>query len=259
MGFVPTMGALHEGHGSLVKASAQQCSETVVSIYVNPTQFGPGEDLSRYPRPLEADLEKCRASGATAVICPTTEDMYSNTTTVVTTSGPSEKFEGEFRPHHFQGVTTVVAKLLNIVQPNDVFFGLKDLQQCAVIRNMLMSLCYGCRMHALETVRESSGLALSSRNQYLSDEARVRASLLYATLKQVATRLSIVGFLSVEHLQEVLDTARSNLDSHGFSVQYLAVVDELSFEPARTLKGARVIVAAYFEGVRLIDNCAIIV
>lgn len=254
IGFVPTMGALHAGHAALIARSAANCTETVVSIFVNPTQFAPHEDLSRYPRPLDADLRICEANGATAVFLPSVETMYGNPSAVVRVVGPTKDFEGAIRPHHFEGVATIVAKLFNIVTPDDVFFGQKDLQQCAVIRNLIDSLCYPIRFHVADTVRESDGLAMSSRNAYLSPEARKTAPYLHAELQIASKRLREQPPRDFSALESVLNESKSSLESHGFAVQYLAMIDPLSFEATLETNGSHLIVAAVLDGVRLIDN-----
>lgn len=249
--FVPTMGALHEGHASLMRAACRPGFASVVSIFVNPTQFGPNEDFSKYPRTLDADLEVCRQHGVDAVLVPEVVDIYPvNDATMVKVGGVAEPYEGAFRPGHFDGVATVVLKLFNIVQPAVACFGQKDLQQCAVIQQMVRDLAIPVHIEVLPTKRERDGLALSSRNRYLSAESRTRAALLPQVL--------VESLKEVEQGHDVhLTLARSvkKLDANGFEVQYLAWVDPLTFEPqAKFDPRFRLVVAAKFEGVRLIDN-----
>lgn len=249
--FVPTMGALHEGHASLMKAARRPGFASVVSIFVNPTQFGPNEDFSKYPRTLEADLEVCQQHGVDAVLVPEVVDIYPvNDATFVKVGGVAEPYEGEFRPGHFDGVATVVLKLFNIVQPAIACFGQKDLQQCAVIQQMVRDLALPVQIEVLPTKREADGLALSSRNRYLSPESRAQAAVLPQVLFEALQNLS-QGL----EVRPILDTSVKRLNDCGFDVQYLAWVDPTSFEPQSTFDPRfRLIVAAKFDGVRLIDN-----
>ncbi|HAY12911.1 MAG TPA: pantoate--beta-alanine ligase [Fimbriimonadaceae bacterium] len=249
--FVPTMGALHEGHASLMRAARRPGFASVVSIFVNPTQFGPNEDFSKYPRTLDADLEVCRQHGVDAVLVPEVVDIYPvNDATMVKVGGVAEPYEGAFRPSHFDGVATVVLKLFNIVQPAVACFGQKDLQQCAVIQQMVRDLAVPVSIEVLPTMREDDGLALSSRNRYLSTESRAKAAYLPHVLKECLR--SISQGLDVP---KILDSSSQALANNGFEVQYLAWIDPLTFEPqAKFDPRFRLVVAAKFEGVRLIDN-----
>ncbi|MCA1997649.1 MAG: pantoate--beta-alanine ligase [Armatimonadetes bacterium] len=250
VGFVPTMGALHEGHLSLMRKARAECGHVIVSIFVNPTQFGPHEDFQRYPRNEQRDLELCREVGVDTVFAPDVETMYPRRTTVVAVRGVTERWEGAFRPGHFDGVTTVVTKLFHIVQPDRAYFGLKDLQQCAVIRRMVEDLNFPVKLRFCETVREPDGLAMSSRNQYLSPEERQRAALLYRRLTECRDEAASGGSLAAS-----LDRARMALESDGFAVDYVAWVDPVSMEPIDRLQpGSRLIAAVRLGSVRLIDN-----
>src|ERR1700690_2542996 len=183
IGFVPTMGFLHEGHLSLMRRARQECDIVVVSIFVNPTQFGPGEDLGRYPRDEAGDRSKCEAAGVDVLFMPTASGMYPDAPSVfITGEGTSDVLEGAVRPGHFRGVATVVAKLFNIVKPHKAFFGRKDYQQCAVIRRMVKGLDMDVDIEVLPTVREPDGLAMSSRNSYLSAEERRKAAVIHRAL-----------------------------------------------------------------------------
>lgn len=256
IGFVPTMGALHEGHLSLVAAALMQCDEVVVSIFVNPTQFGPGEDFDAYPRDESADLAKLEQAGAQLVYLPTVDEMYpEDATTVVNVSGITEGLCGGARPTHFQGVTTVVTKLLMQVLPDAAFFGEKDYQQLQTIKRMVRDLDIPVEIVGVPTVREADGLALSSRNLYLSADERREALSLPATLQAVAAKL-LQGEPAAMHL----DWGRARLLQGGFdSVDYLelrnaetlAVLDGWDGQPARLLAAARI------GKTRLIDNIAI--
>src|SRR5512139_3769091 len=184
IGFVPTMGFLHEGHLSLMARARQESDVVVTSIFVNPTQFGPKEDLDRYPRDAEGDRRKCESAGVDVLFLPEAKEMYPDKPSVfVCVEGVSEILEGAIRPGHFRGVATVVAKLFHIVKPHRAYFGQKDYQQCAVIRRMTEGLNLGVEIIVLPTVREADGLAMSSRNTYLSPEDRRKATVLYRALK----------------------------------------------------------------------------
>src|SRR5215469_7728780 len=186
VGLVPTMGALHEGHLSLVRAARSQSDVVVVSIFVNPTQFGPKEDFSKYPRTLEKDLALLEAEKVDFVFNPSVQEMYpQGSSTSVTVEGLSERLDGRSRPGHFRGVTTVVSKLFNVVQPDLAFFGQKDAAQAAIIRRMVRDLHFDTEIRICPIVREADGLAMSSRNAYLSPEERRRATVIYRSLHRV--------------------------------------------------------------------------
>ena len=252
VGFVPTMGALHEGHAALIRQARAECEAVAVSIFVNPTQFGPNEDLSRYPRTLDADLELCQACGADCVLTPTPETIYPDGfATPIVPRGAALPFEGDHRPGHFEGVATVVAKLFNIVVPTKAYFGRKDLQQCAVIKQLVRDLNVHTEIVVCPTVREESGLALSSRNRYLNPEQRQSASALYHHCQKLITDLVNAQTL----LSEAITGAQRNLESLGFSFDYFAFVNENTFAPTQDITPeTALIVACKFHGVRLIDN-----
>jgi len=254
---VPTMGALHQGHLSLVRAACKRADYTAVSIFVNPTQFGPGEDFAAYPRDLEHDLELLRAEGVDLLFTPTTEVMYAADAQVTVDPGPlATRWEGEVRPGHFAGVATVVAKLLNIVRPDVAFFGEKDYQQLRVVERMVRDLDLAVGIVPCEIVRERDGLAMSSRNVRLSPEERAQAVGLCEAL-EAAVRAVAWGERSGEALaacmaQEVAARPLVTLD-------YAAVVDPHTLEPVDTVTGpARAIIAAKVGPVRLIDNAALV-
>src|SRR6185437_15633745 len=238
VGFVPTMGALHEGHLSLVRTARAQCDVVVVSIFVNPKQFGPNEDLAKYPRSFEQDKAMLESCGVSAIFYPSVEEMYrAGATTWVAVEGLSERLDGRSRPGHFRGVSTVVSKLFNIVQPQFAFFGQKDAAQVAVIRKM---------------VREQDGLAMSSRNAYLSSQQRKQALVLSQSLEQVR-RLHQQGENSAEKL--IAAGKQVMAEEPAVKLDYFEVVDPDTLKPVRDVaKGTLVAVAAYVGTTRLIDN-----
>ncbi len=248
IGLVPTMGALHEGHLSLIKAAQKKgAQEIVVSIFVNPTQFGPNEDYAKYPRTEKADLEACRAAGATAVFFPTPENMYLDGHSVyVNEEKLSASLCGARRPGHFRGVCTVVAKLFNLVTPDFAVFGQKDYQQAQVIKRMVRDLNFGLKVLVAPIVREPSGLARSSRNAYLSSDERARTCALVQALRSVTIGKS--SATEIKRLTKFLEQA-------GLVVDYVAAVDGETLEPVKKLtKGTCVLLAVYNGKTRLIDN-----
>lgn len=248
IGLVPTMGALHEGHLSLVRRARQENDVVVVSVFVNPIQFGPGEDYERYPRDFEHDATLLGESGADAVYRPSTGVMYPvGSSTRVRVHGVSEPLEGAARPGHFEGVATVVTKLFAAVQPDRAYFGQKDAQQVAVVRRMTRDLDLGVDVRVSPTVREPEGLAMSSRNAYLSPGERKAASSLSAAL-----RLAAEAYANGEHDPASLKTIlRSRLEQDpGVAIEYAEVVDPETFQPP----GHLAVIAARLGRTRLIDN-----
>ncbi len=253
LGFVPTMGYLHEGHFSLVRASRRDNAHTAASIFVNPTQFGPTEDLSRYPRDEERDLALLEAEGVDAVFVPSAEEMYpAGHQTHVAVEGLTRRLEGASRPTHFQGVTTVVAKLLNIVQPDRAYFGQKDAQQLAVIRRMVRDLDVPVEILAMPIVREPDGLAMSSRNVYLSAEERAAAHVLCLAVS-LADRMFDDAERDASRIREAVERA--------IAAEPLARIDYVSVADYETLEELSVIdrtalvsLAVWFGPTRLIDN-----
>ena len=246
VGFVPTMGALHDGHRSLVQAARQRCEIVAVSIFVNPTQFGPNEDFSRYPRTLERDCEMLQAEGVDVVFTPTAETMYpAGASTFVDVEGVSDRLDGASRPGHFRGVATVVAKLFHLVQPDFAFFGQKDAAQVAVLRKMVRDLDFPLEIVVCPTVREPDGLAMSSRNRYLSAEERRQALTLSHAL-DAAERQSAGG----EHrASALLQTMRSTLQNEAaVRVDYLAVVDPDTLLPIDDVDGGGLLAIAAYVG-----------
>jgi pantoate--beta-alanine ligase len=254
LALVPTMGALHDGHRALVKAAANSGAGVVASIFVNPLQFNPNEDLSRYPRDEAGDLAALRASGCHLAWLPDVGTMYSpEGATTIDVSGPAEQWEGTARPGHFRGVATVCAKLFGQVRPDRAYFGEKDWQQLQVVRRMVADLHLPLEIVAVPTVREPDGLAMSSRNRFLSPDERGIASRLHAILDATAT-----SFRSGQAIDVALADARRHLSEAGFSLDYLALVDGMTMAAlSRMAPGARLIVAARLGSVRLIDNIAV--
>jgi pantoate--beta-alanine ligase len=261
IGFVPTMGYLHEGHLSLIRAARAECDLVVMSLFVNPTQFGAGEDLDRYPRDEERDLRLAGEAGADLVFAPATEEVYPDgpmgIATYVEVTGPlTNVLDGDPSrrgPEHFRGVTTVVAKLFNIVGPDVAYFGQKDAQQAAVIRRMVRDLDFAVRIEVLPTAREADGLAMSSRNAYLSEEDRQRATALSRALG-AAERGAREGALGIG-----LEAARRELAEAGIEPEYLEARDAETLERVHALEDrpVLVLVAAPVGSARLIDNVLI--
>lgn len=252
---VPTMGALHAGHMALVKAARAAADKVVVSIFVNPTQFGPNEDFHRYPRPIERDLDLLAEHGADAAWLPTVEEMYpAGFSTTVTVAGVSEPMDGQARPGHFAGVATVVSKLLLQVMPDVALFGEKDYQQLCVIRRIVADLNMPVEILGVPTMREADGLAMSSRNQYLSEQERAVAPVLYAALQDVAAHFS-----KQNSMDSVLEDARARILAAGFhKIDYLDLRDGTSLAALTQYQPqSRLLVAAHLGTTRLIDNIAL--
>jgi len=253
LGFVPTMGALHAGHLSLVRAAKTQCDVVAASIFVNPTQFGPSEDLAKYPRPMESDLAALANEGVEIVFTPAVEEMYpQGETTWVTVEGLSEKLDGRSRPGHFRGVATVVSKLFHIIRPDRAFFGQKDAAQLAVIRRMVRDQNFPLEIIGCPIVREADGLAMSSRNVYLNKEERGRALVLHNSLERVEGE-----FRSGERDTTKLRTAGREVIAAEPSVRldYFEIVDPDTLDPVETIsRPTLVAVAAFVGSTRLIDN-----
>ncbi len=258
-GLVPTMGALHEGHLGLMREARKECDEVVASVFVNPTQFGPGEDFERYPRRMEADGALAASVGVDLVFAPSVEEMYPSTGTEVRVSGVSERWEGAIRPGHFAGAATVVLKLFNIVQPTLAYFGRKDLQQCAVIQKMVRDLNVPVELRFVETVRAPSGLALSSRHAYLSPEEKALAPTINRAVERAAQRIRAEKDGLPEAMKAILDEGIAQLELAGFSVDYFVCVDQDTMEPLLTFSPqGRVMAAAKLGSVRLLDNMPLV-
>jgi pantoate--beta-alanine ligase len=253
IGLVPTMGALHAGHLSLVERARRECSPVIASIFVNPKQFGPNEDFSKYPRTFESDSEKLERAGVDFLFAPEPSEIYpGGYATYVSVDGLSERLEGRSRPGHFRGVTTVVMKLLQIVQPNFAYFGRKDAQQSRLITQMARDLNLDTEIVVCPPVREPDGLALSSRNVYLNAEERQAATVLYRALDAARNELA-AGVRDALQLQSVLQRTL-NAERHA-RVDYAEIMDAESFEPvARVDKACYVLLAVFIGKTRLIDN-----
>ena len=253
IGFVPTMGALHDGHRALIRAARRRCDALVVSIFVNPAQFGPREDLTRYPRPIAKDRALCREEGVDVCFEPTTEVMYpEGFQTVVTLPEIARRWEGEARPHHFPGVATVVTKLFGMVRPHLALFGQKDYQQAALIRQLVKDLNLGVAIEVRPTVREADGLAMSSRNVYLNADERMIAPWLSRALrtgKQAIDGGMKDGAAIERSMRKAIEQAPA------IHVEYLAVCDPDNLEPLSSVTHRAVILGAIRIGsIRLIDN-----
>ncbi|WP_182868242.1 pantoate--beta-alanine ligase [Stieleria mannarensis] len=257
VGLVPTMGALHEGHLSLAKTSVGQCDQTVATIFVNPTQFAPHEDLDQYPRTLDADLEGLRSVGVSAVFVPQSDVIYPpGFSTTVQPPDVARSLEGAFRPTHFQGVATIVLKLFHILPASHAFFGQKDYQQLCVIRAMVRDLNVPIEIVGCPTVRESDGLAMSSRNRYLDTDQRTRALRLSAALKE-AEKAVLDGQRDPEAVERIMHATllAGGPDDGVDSIDYATVVDAVTLQPIRQIQDQAVaLVAAKVGSTRLIDN-----
>lgn len=253
VGFVPTMGYLHEGHQSLIAKSVSQNDKTVVSIFVNPMQFSPNEDLESYPRDLEKDAILCEKTGADLIFHPQPEEMYSNNfCSFVDMNGLTNNLCGKSRPIHFRGVCTVVSKLFNIVKPDKAYFGEKDAQQLAVIKQMVNDLNIDIKIIGCPIVREADGLAKSSRNTYLSDKERQAALILSKSLKYGKTLIEN----GERNSQKIIDKITEIINTEPLAViDYISVVDSLTMENVKTIeKDVLVAIAVKIGKTRLIDN-----
>jgi len=254
IGLVPTMGALHDGHASLIRIAREKADLTIVSLFVNPTQFGPSEDFQQYPREFERDRAVCEDNGVDILFTPNREEMYPPGYSVfVEEDCVSKGLCGVSRPHHFRGVTTICAKLFNLVRPDLAVFGQKDAQQCAVIRKMVRDLHLPVEIEVGPTVREEDGLALSSRNQYLSTEQRKDAALIFEALS-TGKELSDGGVRSVDRI--IAEVTHILAKSRRLRIIYAAIVDRTLMQPVReVIPGDSLIaVACWVDQIRLIDN-----
>lgn len=254
LGFVPTMGALHEGHIALIKKSVAENELTVCSIFVNPTQFNNPEDLKKYPRTLKEDCKMLQDAGCDAVFAPTAEEMYPNLPQIKLNFGYLEEIlEGKFRPGHFNGVGIVVAKLFHIIKPNKTYFGQKDIQQVAVINRLIKDFSFDLEMIVCDTIRENDGLAMSSRNRRLSNEARALAPKIYESLK-LGEKLFLAGEPTESVKAKVSDFYKKYPE---FELEYYEITDFESLKGISEHSPKRktaIIIAAHLGGVRLIDN-----
>ena len=253
IGLVPTMGALHRGHLALIERAKRECSTVVASIFVNPKQFGPKEDFSKYPRTFDRDREMLEQAGVDSLFAPEAADIYpQGFSTYVNVEGLSERLEGRSRPGHFRGVATVVMKLLQIVQPNFAYFGRKDAQQSRIITQMTRNLNLDSEIVVCPIVREPDGLAMSSRNAYLNEQERKAATVLYRALDAAKNELAA----GVRDALQLQTTLRRKLDSERLAtVDYAEIIDAETFEPVvRVSKSSYIVLAVFIGKTRLIDN-----
>jgi pantoate--beta-alanine ligase len=256
LGFVPTMGALHEGHLSLVRAAKAACDGVAASIFVNPTQFGASEDLAKYPRTFERDCELLRNEGVEFLFAPSVEEMYpAGAVTWVTVEGLSDRLDGRSRPGHFRGVSTIVAKLFHIVEPDIAFFGQKDAAQVAILRRMVKDLNFPVEIVACPILREADGLAMSSRNAYLDPQQRKQALALHRAL----ARMRELYRGGEKNAGNLIAAGAEEIARAGLRLDYCEIVDPETLDPLNPqndlAKRALVAVAAYVGSTRLIDNC----
>jgi len=271
IGFVPTMGALHQGHAALIKTAAAKCDEVVVSVFVNPTQFGPNEDFEAYPRTLEADIEKAKEAGARIIFCPERSEVYGGKSFIqfeITELG--NRLCGASRPGHFNGVVQIVNKLFNIVRPDVAIFGQKDIQQFRILEQMTAEFNHNIEIVMGETVRAADGLALSSRNTYLSTEERITAPALFGFLQQAGREITGLALQHIANPREKLSTeireictkAEKRLNENGFTADYVEAVNYHDLQSVTTINsGDRIVVAAAAKlgKTRLIDNLVLTV
>jgi len=253
IGLVPTMGAMHIGHISLIERAVEECDFVVVSIFVNPTQFGPAEDYDKYPRDLDADLKICKKAGVDVVFAPPVEQMYAaRNLTWVNVEKLTEPLCGRFRPGHFRGVTTVCAKLFNIVAADVAYFGQKDAQQALVIKRMVADLNMPLQIVVCPTVREPDGLAVSSRNQYLTDQQRKDAACIFKSLQKCRQMIDA----GATDAQEIINQMRKVINQvPSIEIEYLSIVDAETLQPVEHITGTILVAIAVRIGmVRLIDN-----
>jgi len=247
IGLVPTMGALHRGHASLIEMSAKHNDITIVSIFVNPTQFGANEDFAIYPRRLKADAEICAAAGANIIFAPEPQAMYPlPLQTFVHNPGLEHLYCGKYRPVHFAGVLSVVAKLFNIALPSKAYFGEKDFQQLHLIKKMVQDLNFSVKIIGAKTIREKSGLAISSRNEYMTQKEKTAANSIYAGM--MAAKKSTA---TVAKLKTII---QKKIQQAGGKIQYIEIVNKNDLMPAKTTNNAVILLACYFGKTRLIDH-----
>lgn len=254
IGFIPTLGALHSGHMSLIRQSKKQCGMTVVSIFLNPTQFAPNEDLDSYPHTLDEDIKNLNALNVDVLFLPNETEMYQNVDDVnIPSSSLFNKLEGKSRPHFFYGVTTIVAKLFNVIKPSHVFFGQKDAQQLIIITEMIDSMKYSIKMISCPTIRDENGLALSSRNSYLTSDEKKQAALIFLGLMQIKQGLN-QGISNPNHLKKLF---KKNIKTNSnMKIDYISIADIKTLDEIEIVNKERVLVstAVFFKDVRLIDN-----
>jgi len=254
IGFTPTLGALHKGHLSLIQLSKAQCDLTVVSIFLNPTQFAPNEDLNSYPNTLEQDVLHLKNLKVDILFLPTVEEMYQRAGDVsVPTTSLFTKLEGESRPHFFHGVTTIVAKLFNVIQPTHTFFGEKDAQQLYIIQQMIKDMNYAIKLIPCSTIRDSNGLALSSRNQYLTNENQRKASVIYVGLMHIKDALER-GQKNPTILKQAFETIVRQVSE--IKIDYISIASAATLDEVVEIQNETILIstAVFLNDVRLIDN-----
>jgi pantoate--beta-alanine ligase len=253
IGLVPTMGALHKGHLSLIEMSAKNNDITIVSIFVNPVQFVANEDFAKYPRRLQSDAKLCKSAGATIIFAPTSKEMYPTPLqTYVRNTELENMYCGKYRPGHFAGVLTVVAKLFNIALPTIAYFGEKDFQQLHLIRKMAFDLNFPVKIIGAKTIREKSGLAMSSRNEYMSEKERNAAASIYAAMQDAKRTCRGSPTWLPTHVTKFI---KSKIEQSGGKIQYIEIVNKKDLMPAKKIsKGAVILLACFFGGTRLIDH-----
>ena len=254
IGFVPTLGALHDGHMSLIKQSKKKCQSTVVSIFLNPTQFAQNEDLDSYPSTLDQDINNLDFLSVDILFLPNEKEMYQMVGEVdIPSSDLFNKLEGKSRPHFFYGVTTIVAKLFNVIKPTHAFFGEKDAQQLFIIIEMIATMKYSIKLVSCPTIRDKNGLALSSRNSYLSTDDKKQAAIIYQSLIKVKRALD-QGISNPSKLKDIFK--KNIVTNHNMKIDYISISDIKTLDEIDTIKEQKVLVstAVFFQGVRLIDN-----
>ena len=254
LGFIPTMGALHEGHLSLIQKSKELCNQTVASIFVNPTQFAPNEDLEAYPKTINKDIKSLQRLKIDVLFFPSEKEMYDRVDSVeIKSTDLFLKLEGKSRPHFFYGVTTIVAKLFDVIRPSHAFFGEKDAQQLRIIKQMINNMNYNIMLISCPTVRNKNGLALSSRNQYLSDKARLDAAHFYTCLMNIKYRLDR-GELNPEILKKQFEIDMKKYPK--FKIDYISIACSDTLDEVNNMISGNVLIssAVFYNHVRLIDN-----
>tara|TARA_B100000427_G_scaffold251082_1_gene214336 strand:- start:296 stop:1129 length:834 start_codon:yes stop_codon:yes gene_type:complete len=254
IGFIPTLGALHDGHMSLIKESQKNCKITIVSIFLNPTQFSANEDLDSYPNTHKQDIYNLNCLNVDVLFLPNETEMYQNVCDVnVPSSELFNKLEGKSRPHFFYGVTTIVAKLFNIIQPTHTFFGQKDAQQLIIIKEMIMNMKYPITLVSCPTIRDKNGLALSSRNNYLNDNEQQQAAIIHQSLMKIKEKIN-QGIFNTNELKNIFK--KNIITNRNINIDYISIADMKTLKEVDKIKDQKVLVsvAVFLKNVRLIDN-----
>jgi len=254
IGFIPTLGALHDGHMSLIKESRKNCKITIVSIFLNPTQFSANEDLDSYPNTRKQDIYNLNCLNIDVLFLPNETEMYQNVCDVnVPSSELFNKLEGKSRPHFFYGVTTIVAKLFNIIQPTHTFFGQKDAQQLIIIKEMIMNMKYPITLVSCPTIRDKNGLALSSRNNYLNDNEQQQAAIIHQSLMKIKEKIN-QGIFNTNELKNIFK--KNIITNRNINIDYISIADMKTLKEVDKIKDQKVLISAavFLKNVRLIDN-----